>query len=119
MGKHVILGGIVVVLVGVIAPWSFGQSYYQLPDVRSLKHLTTNSSDHAPDIPGKETQMDSYSGPGGQVVTVYSYRGRPVAFSTHSNSDIQKTYRIFLDPTGEGRFVEINRGPWQIPAWAR
>lgn len=93
---------------------------FQLPDLNSLKHLTTRYSDHAPDIAGKETVMDFYSGPSGTMVTIYSYNGRRVAFSTHSNSDVQKTYRIFLDMTGKGLFQEVNRGAqWQLPAWAR
>ncbi len=96
------------------------QQSYRLPDLRSLKHLTTGSSDHAVDIPGKETTMDFYSAPSGEIYTVYSYRGKIVAFSTHLNADIQKTYRIFMDQTGNGSFQEINRGvPWSLPAWAR
>ncbi|MGB6065948.1 MAG: hypothetical protein WBG50_14200 [Desulfomonilaceae bacterium] len=93
---------------------------YRLPDLRSFKHLTTSSSNHAPDIPGKQTSMDFYSGTGGQMVTVYSYRGRNVAFSIYTNSDMQNTYRIFLDLTGDGWFQEINRSvQWQLPAWVR
>ncbi len=96
------------------------QQSYRLPDLRSLKHLTTGNSDHAADIPGKETTMDFYSAPGGEIYTVYSYKGRTVAFSIHLNTDIQNTYRIFMDQTGNGSFQEINRGvPWSLPAWAR
>lgn len=98
----------------------YAQQKYLLPDVRSLKHLTTGKSEHAADIPGKETAMDFYSAPNGQVITIYSYKGKNVAFSTHSNSDIQNTYRIFLDPTGDGTFQEIQKSiPWELPGWAR
>jgi hypothetical protein len=97
-----------------------GQQKYQLPDIRSLKHLTTSQSEHAADIPGKETTMDFYSAPNGQVITLYSYRNRPVGFSTHSNSDVQNTYRIFLDLTGEGLYQEVDRSqPWQLPPWVK
>ena len=96
------------------------QQKYILPDIRSLKHLTTSKSDHAPDIPGKETTMNFYSAPNGQLISIYSYKGRNVAFSTHSNSDFQNTYRIFMDLTGEGLFQEINKShPWQLPVWVR
>ena len=96
------------------------QQFYRLPDLRSLKHLTTGSSDHAADIPGKETTMDFYSASGGEIYTVYSYKGKIVAFGVHLNTDIQKTYRLFMDHTGNGSFQEINRGvPWSLPAWAR
>jgi len=96
------------------------QQKYRPPDVKAMKHITTKNSDHAPDIPGNETTMDYYSSPNGDVVTIYSYRARTVAFSTHSSKDIQGSYRIFMDLTGEGFFQEINRGvPWQLPAWAR
>jgi hypothetical protein len=96
------------------------QQGYRLPDLRSMKRLTTGSSDHAADIPGKETTMDFYSASGGEVYTVYSYRGRTVAFSVHVNSDVQGTYRVYMDHTGNGVFQEINRGvQWSLPAWAR
>ncbi len=96
------------------------QQAYRLPDLRSMKHLTTGSSEHAADIPGKETTMDFYSASGGEIYTVYSYKGRTVAFSVHMNSDIQGTYRVFMDQLGNGAFQEINRGvPWSLPAWAR
>jgi hypothetical protein len=99
---------------------SMAQQKFRPPDVRSMKHLTTKNSDHAPDIPGNETAMDFYSAPTGEMVTIYSYRGRTVAFSTHNNSDVQKTYRIFMDLTGEGLFQEIRGGvPWQLPQWAK
>lgn len=96
------------------------QPGYRLPDLKSMKHLTTSSSEHAPDIPGKETTMDFYSAPSGEIFTVYSYRGKTVAFSTHSNSDPQNTLRVFMDLTGQGVFQEINRTTqWQLPAWVR
>lgn len=96
------------------------QQKYQLPDVRSMKHLTTSQSEHAADIPGKETTMDFYSAPNGQVITVYSYRNRTVGFSTHSNNDVQNTYRVFMDLTGEGLYQEIDRSrPWQLPSWVK
>ncbi len=98
----------------------YTQQKYKLPDIRSLKHITTSQSDHASDIPGKETTMDFYSATNGQIITIYSYRNRPVAFSTHSNTDVQNTYRLFMDLTGEGLFQEVDRSrSWQLPAWAR
>jgi hypothetical protein len=106
--------------VPALSPAQQPPQKYRLPDIKSLKRLTSSSSDHAPDIPGKETTMDFYSAPSGDMITVYSYNGRSVAFSTHNNSDMQKTYRIFMDLTGDGWFQEINRGaPWQLPAWVR
>jgi hypothetical protein len=91
-----------------------------LPDIRSLKQLTTRKSDRAADIPGKETTMDFYSAPSGQIITVYSFQGRDVAFTTHHNRDYQGTFRLFMDMNGDGLFQEINRATkWQIPAWAR
>jgi hypothetical protein len=99
---------------------SEAQQRFRPPDTRSMKHITTKNSDHAPDIPGNETVMDYYSGSGGEMVTVYSYRGRTVAFSSYNNSDVQNSFRIFLDMTGEGLFQEINRGiQWQLPQWAK
>ncbi len=96
------------------------QQKFTAPDVSKLKHLTTQMSDHAPDIPGKETQMDFYSAPEGQIITVYTYKGRTIAFSVHSNSDVQKTYRLFIDPLGDHFFQEVNAGvQWQLPGWAR
>jgi hypothetical protein len=110
----------VLVLVLALSHVSIAQQLFRLPDVSSMKHVTTRQSDHAADIPGNETTMDYYAGPGGQMTTIYSYRGRKVAFSTHSNHDIQGTYRIFMDQTGNGLFQEINKGVlWQLPAWAR
>jgi hypothetical protein len=97
--------------------WS--QQAYRLPNLSSLKHITTRDSEHAKDVPGKETTMDFYSDNKGQVYTVYTYRGRTVAFSTHSNSDPEKTYRVFMDLDGNRLFQRINTGQWQIPAWAR
>ena len=52
------------------------QQKFTAPDVSKLKHLTTQMSDHAPDIPGKETQMDFYSAPEGQIITVYTYKAK-------------------------------------------
>lgn len=114
-----ILSTIAIVLF--MGQWTVqAQQKFPLPDISKMKSLTTQMSDHAPDIPGKETTMDFYSTPEGQIVTIYSYKGRRVAFSVHSNSDVQKTYRIFIDPTGERMFQEINPGvQWQLPAWAR
>ncbi len=99
---------------------ALAQQSYRLPDVRSLKHLTTRKSDRAPEIPGKETTLDYYSASSGQVITVYSYLGRDIAFTTHSNKDYKGTYRLFMDMNGDGLFQEINGSArWQIPAWAR
>jgi hypothetical protein len=115
----------VIILAAIILFLTLGslataQQVYRLPDLKSFKHLTTNSSDHAPDIPGKETTMDYYTAPSGEVYTVYSYRGRNVAFSVHSNSDAQKTRRVFMDMRGDGNFQEINPGAqWYLPGWAR
>ncbi len=114
----------VIALMVVIEAWATiagaQQQGYRLPDLKSMKHLTTSSSDHAPDIPGKETTMDFYSAAGGEIVTVYSYRGKTVAFSTHSNSDPQNTMRVFVDMAGQGVFQEINRATqWQLPPWVR
>lgn len=96
------------------------QQGYRLPDLNTLKHLTTSTSDHAADIPGKETTMDFYAAPSGEMITIYSYRGKRVAFSSHMNNDIQGTYRLFMDLTGQGVFQEVNRSAqWQLPAWAR
>ncbi len=92
------------------------QQLYALPDLKSLKHLTSKVSNRGPD----PTTVDYYSGPDGTVVTVYSYRGRNVAFSTHQNSDVQNTYRIFFDNLGNGMFQEINKGiQWMVPPWAK
>lgn len=99
---------------------TLAQQSYRLPDIRSLKHLTTRKSEHAPDIPGKETTMDYYSAPSGQIITVYSFNGRDIAFTTHDNSDMQGTYRVFMDMNGTGLFQEVNRAAgWTIPPWAR
>jgi uncharacterized protein Usg len=109
-----------IILFVILSSLATAQQFYRLPDLRSFKHLTTRSSDHAPDIPGAETTMDFYTAPSGEIYTVYSYRGRNVAFSVHSNSDIQKTYRIFMDMRGDGNFQEINRGAqWHLPAWVK
>jgi hypothetical protein len=96
------------------------QQVFGLPDLSTLKHITSRPSEHAKDIPGPETTMDYYSDPSGQIVTIYTFRGRKVAFSIHSNSDIQNSYRVFMDMAGKGAFQEINRGVhWEIPSWAR
>lgn len=96
------------------------QQLFRLPDVSGMKRVTTSQTDRARDIPGKETTMEYHAGSGGHVVTIYSFRGRKVSFSTHNNSDIQGTYRIFLDMTGGGTFQEIDKSvPWQLPTWAR
>jgi hypothetical protein len=96
------------------------QQLYRLPNIGAMKRVTTSQTDRARDIPGKETTMDHYAGSGEEMVTVYSYRGRRVAFSTYNNSDIQKTYRTFMDMAGNGAFQEIDRSvPWQLPPWCR
>ncbi len=96
------------------------QQRFPMPNVTNLKSLTTQMTDRAPDIPGKETTMTFYSGANGDIITVYTYKGRNVAFSTHNNSDIQKTYRLFVDFTGERLFQEIPPGSaWTLPTWAR
>jgi hypothetical protein len=84
-----------------------------------MKQLTTSSSDHAPDIPGKETTMD-FSQPQWRHDYSLLVMREVSGFSAHNNSDMQKTYRIFMDLTGDGWFQEINRGvQWQLPAWVR
>jgi hypothetical protein len=109
-----------IILFVTLSSLATAQQFYRLPDLRSFKHLTTGSSDHAPDIPGKETTMDYYTAPSGEVYTVYSYRGKNVAFSVHSNSDPEKSRRIFMDLRGDGNFQEINpRVQWYLPAWAK
>jgi len=96
------------------------QQGYRLPDIRSLKHLTTKQTDRARDIPGSETTVDYYSAADGSVVTVYTYMGKPVAFSTHSNSNYQGTYRLFMDLTGTGFFQEVSGAiKWELPPWVR
>ena len=116
----ILLGIIAFLSLTALAPAQQGPQKYRLHDLKSMKQLTSSSSDHAPDIPGKETTMDFYSAPSGDMITVYSYNGRSVAFSAHNNSDMQKTYRIFMDLTGDGWFQEINKGvQWQLPAWVR
>jgi hypothetical protein len=96
------------------------QQTYALPDVKSMKHLTSKPSKRGGDQGGGTTIMDFYSAQDGSIVTIYTYRGRPVVFSTHRNEDLQKTYRLFMDQTGAGGFQEIPRGTqWTIPAWAR
>ncbi len=99
---------------------AYAQQLYRMPDVKTMKHLTSKASDHAQDIPGNETSMDFYSAPDGTIFTVYSFRGRTVVFSTHSNSDVQNTYKVYMDMMGNGMFQEINRSvQWQLPPWSR
>lgn len=97
-----------------------GQQVFRAPDVKSLKHLTTKHSDHARDIPGDETTMDYYIGQNSEIITIYSYRGRTVAFSAHSAGGDPQSYRLYMDLRGDGIFQQANVGPdWQLPAWAR
>ncbi|MCA1960285.1 MAG: hypothetical protein LDL33_05780 [Desulfomonile sp.] len=112
---------IFLVLVLVAAPFAaVGQQVFRAPDVKSMKHLTTKRSDHARDIPGEETTMDYYIGQNGEIITMYSFRGRTVAFSAHSNTGDQQGYRLYMDLKGDGLFQQVNVGPdWQIPQWAR
>ncbi|MEJ2716964.1 MAG: hypothetical protein P8182_07465 [Deltaproteobacteria bacterium] len=114
------LSALVVIVFLALPVWSAAEQLYKVPNVSSMKHVTSRSSDRAPDIPGKETSMEYYSAPDGQIVTIYSYRGRNVAFSVHSNKDVQKTYRLFMDLNGNGLFQEVPGGThWQLPGWAR
>ncbi len=118
MLKYVVL---IPVLVLVAVTVSLGQQFYHLPDLRSMKRLSASKQvDRAPDIPGNETNMDYYAGADGMIVTVYSYRGNKAAFSIHNNSDIQKTYRLFIDNMGNGLFQEISPTiKWTLPDWAK
>jgi len=119
MGRWYLMVLVAVVLAST--PLFIGaQQVYQLPDVRNLKPITSKMVDRAPDIPGAETTLEYYSAPNGQIITTYSYRGRCVAFSTHSNNDVQNTYRFFMDLKGDRLFFEINRpAQWQLPAWVK
>ena len=115
-----LLSALTLIIFAVAPIASTAQQLYKVPDVSSMKHVTTRSSDRAPEIPGKETTIDYYSAPNGQIITIYSYRGRTVAFSVHSNTDVQKTYRLFMDLNGNGLFQEVNRGTqWRLPQWAK
>jgi hypothetical protein len=117
MGKASLLAIVILLLVPQIAS---SQQLFRAPDPSALRHLTSKASEHAADIPGKETTMDFYSAPNGQIITLYIFKGKKIAFSVHSNEDVQKTYRLFMDMNGDGLFQEINRGArWEIPAWAR
>lgn len=117
MVRFVIPALVMLLAFPVLAPAQQGR---RLPNLSAMKHLTTKHVDKAQDIPGKETVMDYYAGPDGLIVTVYSFRGNKVAFSTHKNSDIQKTYRLFMDLNGDQVFQEVNRGaPWNLPPWSR
>jgi hypothetical protein len=98
----------------------WGGQFFRPPNPSSMKHLTTKQTDRAPDIPGDETTLDYYQAPGGEIVTIYSYRGKKIAYSVHRNDDVQNTYRLFLDQKGSGLFEEGQRGiQWTIPGWAR
>lgn len=111
---------VALVLIFALPFASDAQQTFRLPDVNSLKHLTTKMSDHAADIPGDETTINYYSAPNGEIVSIYSFRGRNVAFSAHSNSDVQNTYKFFMDVKGDGLFQQTNVPPdWQLPAWVR
>jgi len=112
---------ILLALVLVAAPLAAAaQQVFRAPDVKSMKHLTTKRSDHARDIPGDETTMDYYIGQNGEIITLYLYRGRTVAFSAHSNTGDQQGYRLYMDVKGDGLFQQVNMGPdWQLPPWAR
>ena len=46
---------VVIIVCSLLGSLASAQQVYRLPDLKSFKHLTTSSSDHAPDIPGKET----------------------------------------------------------------
>jgi hypothetical protein len=92
------------------------QQLYRMPDLKSLKSLTSKAFTRGSD----NTTIDYFSGADGTIITVHSFRGRYIAFSTHSNNDIQGSYRIFLDTAGNGMFQEIDRGiQWTVPPWAK
>lgn len=116
MGKLALLA---CTILAALPALSHAQQSYRVPDVSTMKHVTTKASDRDPGIPGKETTMDYYSAPNGQIITVYTYRGRKVAWSVHSNRDSQTTFRVFLDSTGNGLFQEIRGIRWQLPPWAK
>jgi hypothetical protein len=111
----------VLVLLGVAVPLlCAGQQFFRLPDKNQLKHLTTKQVSRPPDFPGKQITLDYYSAPNGDVVSIYSLRGKYFAFSTHSNSDPQHTYRLYMDTIGNGAFQPVNPSAnWQVPAWAK
>lgn len=98
---------------------SEAQQMYRLPDRKALKHVTTKQSTRVVDSKGAKATMDYYSAPNGQIITIYSLHGRNFAFSTHSNSDVQGSYRLFMDMTGDGNFQETRGGNWQVPPWVR
>ena len=106
------------VLLGFSAV-SVAQQMYRLPDRGALKHVTTKQSNRVLDSRGAKATMDYYSAPNGQIITIYSLHGRNFAFSTHSNSDAQRSYRIFVDMTGDGSFQEVTGASWQVPLWVR
>ncbi len=108
----------VIALIFMFCCWApiEAQQLYKMPDVKAFKQLTskigTRGSDKVP--------MEFYSAPDGTVITVYTFRGRTIAFSTHKNSDVQKTYKLYLDNTGNGLFQEIPSGSqWVVPVWAK
>jgi hypothetical protein len=111
----------ILIVTVLLAPQvAFGQPHFRPPDPSTMKHLTTKQTDRAPDIPGDETTLSYYQAPGGEIVTIYSFRGKKIAYSVHRNEDVQNTYRLFLDLKGNGMFEEVPRGvKWQVPAWAR
>ncbi len=112
-------GFLILVLVAVPL-MAAAQQLFRLPDKSTLKHLTTKQVNHAPDIQEKQITLDYYSAPNGDVISIYSLRGKYFAFSTHSNSDPQHTYRMFMDMNGSGTFQQINASVhWQVPAWAK
>ena len=107
-----------VVLLG-LSSVSLAQQMYRLPDKKALTHVTTKQSTRIADRTGAKATLDYYSAPNGQVITIYSLHGRNFAFSTHSNSDAQRSYRLFVDMTGDGNFQEMSAANWQVPLWVR
>jgi hypothetical protein len=112
---------VLVMLAAIAVPYlSVAQQLFRLPDKNMLKHLTTKQVSRPPEIPGKQITLDYYSAPNGDVVSIYSLRGKYFAFSTHSNSDPQRTYRLYMDMSGNGTFQQVDAsGNWQVPAWAK
>ncbi len=112
--------GFLILLCSAVPLMAAAQQLFRLPDKSVLKHLTTKQVNHPPEIQGKQLTLDYYSAPNGDVVSIYSLHGKHFAFSTHSNSDPQHTYRMFMDMNGSGTFQQINPGVhWQVPAWAK
>ena len=112
---------ILVILVAVAVPLlSVAQQLFRLPDKNALKHLTTKQVSRPPGIPGKQITLDYYSAPNGDIISIYSLRGKYFAFSTHSNSDPQRTYRLYMDVNGSGTYQQVNPSAnWQVPAWSK